>query len=191
VEWSDVFREEVLKKWLDPMDLAMLARACWKCGEAVASAGIVRAGVHGMPFKLVTCFASGELLAWAKANRCRWASHVCELAAKYGVEALQWARALDFPWDVRTCASPVRYGHLAALLWARDHGCPWDGTTCEGAALGGHLNVLRWAREQSIYVRSPPGAGTWIYCSGHGRTAVRAPSLISSFVLPPRAGTLR
>jgi hypothetical protein len=28
-EWGDVFAMEVLKKWLDPTDCALLARACW------------------------------------------------------------------------------------------------------------------------------------------------------------------
>jgi hypothetical protein len=66
VKWCDVFREEVLKKWLDPTDCALLARACWKCGEAVASAGL-----------------------------------------EYGqLEALQWARELDFQWGKMTC--PLR-----------------------------------------------------------------------------------
>jgi hypothetical protein len=50
LEWGDVFREEVLKKWLDPTDLALLARACWKCGEAVASANLVRVGVPSLRF---------------------------------------------------------------------------------------------------------------------------------------------
>jgi hypothetical protein len=106
VEWSDVFREEVLKKWLDPTDLAMLARACWKCGAAVASAGMVSSGdTEEEPFKIVTFIASSELLAWAKANRCPWDERVCALTAKYGqVDALQLARELDCPWNEWTCA---------------------------------------------------------------------------------------
>ena len=149
VEWGDVFREEVLKKWLDPTDCAMLARACWKCREAVASAGLVRAGdTNKVPFKLVAFFRSGELLAWAKDNRCPWMEGTCSLAARHGlVEALQWARALDCPWDEWTCLHAAKYGRLEALVWAREHGCPWDGRTCRGAAASGHLNVLQWARE--------------------------------------------
>jgi hypothetical protein len=149
VEWADVFREEVLKKSLDPTDLALLARACWKCGEAVASAGILRAGGTGeKPFKLVTFLASCGLRDWAKANRGPWEANVCALAAKHGqVEALQWARGLECPWDTETCAQAAFHGQLEALVWARMHGCPWDAGTCEGAADGRHLNVLQWARE--------------------------------------------
>jgi len=33
-ELGPVFEKEVLKKWLSPTDVALLARACWKCGEA-------------------------------------------------------------------------------------------------------------------------------------------------------------
>jgi hypothetical protein len=74
VEWSDGFAKEVLDKCLDPTDRALLARACWKCGEAVASAGLVRAGdTAEKPFKLMAFFGSIQLLAWAKANRCPWA----------------------------------------------------------------------------------------------------------------------
>jgi hypothetical protein len=155
VEWGDVFREEVLKKWLDPTDLALLARACWKCREAVASAGLVRAGDTGeVPFKLVACFRSGELLAWAKDNRCPWVALTCAHAAKYGqLEALQRARELNCPWDETTCAIAAKYGRLQALVWAREHGCPWDAMTCEMAARGGHLNVLQWAWEHDC----PPG----------------------------------
>jgi hypothetical protein len=118
VEWPDVFREEVLKKWLDSTDLALLARACWKCGEVVASAGLVRAGDTGEePFKLVALLASGELLAWAKANRCPWVPEVCALAAKHGkVEALQWVRELAAPWDENTCTLAAMGGHQEALL---------------------------------------------------------------------------
>ena len=166
VEWSDVFREEVLKKWLDPMDLAMLARACWKCGEAVASAGIVRAGdTAEEPFKLLAFFASGELLAWAKANRCLWGRGVCSLAAKHGqVEALQWAREHDCAWDTVTCAIAARHGQLEALVWAREHGCPWAESTTQSAAWGGHLNVLQWAREHD----APWNQGTCHYATEGG-----------------------
>ena len=185
LEWSDVFREEVLKKWLDPTDCAMLARACWKCGEAVASAGIVRAGdTEEEPFKLVTFFASFELLAWAKTNRCPWEARTCALAAKHGlVEALQWARENDCPWDERTCTQAAWYGQLEALMWAREYGCPWDLKTCQGAAGGGHLNVLQWAREQDcpwdgLTCQFAARAGTWRCCCGRVRTAVCAPTSI-------------
>jgi hypothetical protein len=151
VEWPEVFREEVLKKWLGSTDCALLARACWKCGEAVASAGLVRAGdTCEVPFNPVAFFRSGELLAWAKDNRCPWEAGVCTIAAtKRGqVEALQWARELDCPWNEWTCSYAGLGGHMQVLQWAREHGCPWDARSCHGAAEGGHLNVLQWARER-------------------------------------------
>jgi len=197
VEWADVFREEVLKKWLDPTDLALLARACWKCREAVASAGLVRAGdTDEVPFRLLKFFASLELLAWAKANGCPWVAAVCGLAAKHGqVEALQWAREHDCPWEAVTCAFAACRGHLDTLVWAQEHGCPWDDMTCAGAAHGGHLIVLQWARERNCpwnegRVNSPLGSDTWRCCDGRMRTDVRVPTLISYSGLPPGAGTL-
>jgi len=42
-----VFQEEVLKKWLEPTDCALLARACWKCAEAVAASS--GAGAYTRP----------------------------------------------------------------------------------------------------------------------------------------------
>jgi len=134
-ELSAVFQREVLEKWLDPTECALFARACWKCGEAVASAGLMRAGdTEAVPLKLVACFASVELLAWAKANRCPWVARTCALAAEYGqVEALQWARVHDCPWDNSTCAAAAWGGKLSALVWAREHGCPWYEATCLAA----------------------------------------------------------
>jgi len=38
---------------------------------------------------------------------------------------LQWARANGCPWDVDTCSSAARGGHLHVLQWARAAGCPW------------------------------------------------------------------
>jgi hypothetical protein len=73
-EYPDVFEREVLKKRLDPTDCALLARACYKCGEAVASAGVVRAGSPGLTFKVKDFVVTVELLAWAKANGCPWES---------------------------------------------------------------------------------------------------------------------
>jgi hypothetical protein len=200
VEWSDVLREEVLKKWQDPTDLALLARACWKCGVAVAAAGLVRAGdTDEVPFKLFTFLASGELLAWAKANRCPWGTDVCSLAARYGQVALQWARELDCPSDAWTCAVAARHGHLEALEWEREHGCPWNEhnlSVCEHAVVGGHQNVLQWAREQGCpwgdnMCTWPLGAGTWRYCSGRVQMGARAPNLMECLEVPPRAGTLK
>ena len=139
VEWGDVFREEVLKKWLDPTDCALLARACWKCGEAVASAGLARAGdTYEVPFTLVAFFGSDELRDWAKNNGCPWVADVCALAAKLG----SWRRCSGRGRSTargtsRRVHTAARHGHLEALVWARGHGCPWDVMTCQGAARAG------------------------------------------------------
>jgi len=156
-EWGDVFAMEVLKKWLGPTDCAMLARACWKCGEAVASAaGLAcaedRAVVPLAPLKVIDFVgASVQMLAWAKVNRCPWVDRVCSVAARGGhLNALQWAREHDCPWDEETCARAAFGGHLEVLRWARECAwdqCPWDEDTCALAAKGGHLAVLKWLRE--------------------------------------------
>ena len=44
-ELHDLFAAEVLPL-LDHTDLALLARVCWKCGEAVLSSGVEIAGDH-------------------------------------------------------------------------------------------------------------------------------------------------
>ncbi|KAJ1414439.1 hypothetical protein B484DRAFT_165660 [Ochromonadaceae sp. CCMP2298] len=61
----------------------------------------------------------------------------------------QWA-GIDFRWDVKTCQSAAKGGHLHVLQWlrAQDPPCPWDQLTCGLAAKGGHLHVLRWLRTQ-------------------------------------------
>jgi len=110
----------------------MLARASWKCGEAVAAAaGLACAGgsvvVPLAPLKVIDCVRSAEMLAWAKANRCPWNARVCSVAARGGhLEALQWAREQGCPWNYETCDAAARGGHLAVLRWAREHHCPWD-----------------------------------------------------------------
>ena len=83
VDLPDVF-EEVLKKWLAPTECALLARACWKCGKAVASAGLVSAGVPGLPLKVKDFLGSVALLAWAKANRCPWARGFVRVPPRQG-----------------------------------------------------------------------------------------------------------
>jgi hypothetical protein len=167
----EVFDEEVLKKWLDPTDCALLARACWRWGDTEAA-----------PLTRVVFFRSGALLAWAKDNGCPWdvmdRYSVCKAAARGGhLEALQWALEQgDCTMCQLTCSNAVLGGHLDVLRWAREHGCPWfadstsadaaryghlkflqwalangctwnDKRICESAAEGGHLDVLRWARE--------------------------------------------
>jgi hypothetical protein len=174
-EWGDVFQEEVLKKWLDRTDCALLARACWKCSEAVASAlGLACAKdnvvVPLAPLKIVDFFVSVQLLAWAKANGCPWVARVCTLAAKGGrLEALQWAREHGCPWtEVNVCSSAAESGHLGVLQWARANGALWDMWTCAKAALGGHLEVLRWSREHGC----PWDASTCLYAARGGQIEV-------------------
>jgi len=117
-----LFAAEVLSL-LDPMDLALLARACWKCGEAALSSDVDIAGeTEGESLRLTNFVGSVKLLAWGKDNWC--------------------------PWNERTCALVAAGGNLAVLQWAREHGCEWDTRTCAYAAGGGHLAVLVWAREQ-------------------------------------------
>jgi hypothetical protein len=170
MEYRDIFRERVLKKWLDPTDLALLARACWKCDEAVASAGLARAGdTAEMPFKLVAFLGSGEMLAWAKENGCPWEEDVCAIAAMHGqLEALQRARELDCPWKVMTAHNAALGGHLEVLQWVRAQGCEWNTSTCSDAAAGGHLNVLQWLTEQGC----PWNVGTCTSAAKNGHVEV-------------------
>ena len=106
----------MLKKWLDSTDVALLARACWKCGEAVASAaGLARAEdsavVSLAPLKIRDFVLSVELLAWVEANGCPWDARVCSVAAQGGrLEALQWAREHGCPWNAVTCRKPLGAG---------------------------------------------------------------------------------
>ena len=96
-ELHDLFAAEVLSV-LDPTDLALLARACWKCGEAALSSGVEIAGeTWEGPLKLKHFLGSDELLTWGKDNGC--------------------------PWNERTTALAARDGNLAALRWARELGC--------------------------------------------------------------------
>ena len=84
-----LFAAEVLPL-LDRTGLALLARACWQCGEAVLSVGVVIAGdSEEGPLKVKGFLGSAELLAWARNNGC--------------------------PWNERTCALAAEGGHLAAL----------------------------------------------------------------------------
>ena len=77
-ELHGLFATEVLEKWLDPTDLAMLARACWKCGEAVLSSGVEIAGetLEG-PLELKNFLGTVELLAGGKDNGCQWNRPTC------------------------------------------------------------------------------------------------------------------
>ena len=168
-EWGDVFAMEVLKKWLDPTDCALLARACWKCGEAVVSSGavMIAGDTRAMPLKVKDLFGSIELLTWAKDNGCPWVARVCETAAQAGhLEALQWARENDCPWDERTCYCAARGGHIEVLRWAREHHCPWTERTCKHAAYNGHLDVLRWAWEHGC-PWSNEGVRAYAAAGGH------------------------
>ena len=149
-ELRDLFATEVLPL-LDPTDLAMLARACWNCGEAVLSSGAKIAGeTVEEPLFIDGFLGSVELLACAKDNGCPWKERTCALVAAGGnLELLQWAREHGCEWDTRTCAYAARGGHLPVLVWAREQDCPWGTWTCAFAVEGGHLEVLQWAREHN------------------------------------------
>ena len=78
----------------------------------------------------------------------------CAKAAEYGqLQALQWLKENDCPWDnhtcqaADTCQAAARNGHLSCLQWARENGCEWDKNTCSAAAGNGHISCLQWARE--------------------------------------------
>jgi hypothetical protein len=84
-EWRHVFVTEVLEKWLDPTYLALLARACWACGEAVVSSGVEIAGETAeRPLKVKDFLGSAELMAWGEANGCPRSERTCALAAEGG-----------------------------------------------------------------------------------------------------------
>ena len=78
----------------------------------------------------------------------------CAKAAEYGqLQALQWLKENDCPWDnhtcqaADTCQAAARNGHLSCHQWARENGCEWDKNTCSAAAGNGHISCLQWARE--------------------------------------------
>lgn len=65
-------------------------------------------------------------------------------AAKYGqLQALQWLRENECPWNCDTCHAAAEGGHLSCLKWARENGCPWNIVTCMVAAEGGHFSCLK------------------------------------------------
>ena len=146
---SELFEAEVLKQWLNPTDLALLARVGRGCRDAVRSSGMPIAGVKGgaCPLEVKDFVGSLELLAWAKASGCPWNERTCALAAARGhLVVLKWAREHHCPVDEWTCAYAAWGGHLEVLTWAREHDCPWDAVTCSWAAARGHLEALTWAR---------------------------------------------
>ena len=172
VEWPDVLREEVLKKWLDPTDCALLARACWKCDEAVASAAGLACAVDSAvvplaPLKIVDFVGFAELLAWGQAHGCPpWdaARGLCggrAARAAAGVAVAAVARLPVIQDGVRARRTAWALGGVALGAGARLHlplvagtcvlklakGCTWGSSTCARTALGGHLEVLRWARD--------------------------------------------
>lgn len=76
-------------------------------------------------------------------------SCACEEAASRGqLQALQWMRGHDFPWDCLTCRSAARRGHLEVLQWARANGAPWDWSTlysgAEHARNTGNAATFEW-----------------------------------------------
>jgi hypothetical protein len=159
LEEEGILRKEVLQKWLGPTDCAMLARACWKCGAAVADAAtaaaaeVARAGGSAAAplarLNVKDFVVSSRLLAWAKENGCPCGPlepRVCAAAAAGGyLEVLKWAREHDCRWDEMSCANAAEGGHLETLQWARENGCEWDWQTTANAAKGGHLELLQWA----------------------------------------------
>ena len=78
----------------------------------------------------------------ARKTEYRWTTTTMRNAVE-SVSRLQWARAYEYPWNERTCASAAENGHLEVLKWARENGCPWDGRTCTCAAENGHFEVLQ------------------------------------------------
>ena len=97
------------------------------------------------------------------------------------VEALQWAREHDYPWNaMNACAAAAAGGHLLEMLcgsmvasgtrrlvsvtlcwvgtwvlrWAREHDCPWNAVMCRADGQEGHLAVLRWAWEHHFVPNS-------------------------------------
>ena len=110
---SEVFEAEVLKTWLNPTDLALLARVGRGCRDAVRSSGMPIAGVKGgaFPLDVKDFVGSVELLAWAKASGCPWNEWICAYAARHGhLDVLKWAREHECPWDRQTCATPLWAG---------------------------------------------------------------------------------
>ena len=113
-ELPDLFVMELLTR-LDNVDRTMLAQVGRPWLAAVLASGLPR-----VPTGVIVCLrlpefcTSVERLAWARANGFRWgvskwdgSDDACALAADGGhLEALQWARQHDCPWDV------VRHGPL-------------------------------------------------------------------------------
>jgi Ankyrin repeats (many copies) len=73
--------------------------------------------------------------------------HLCVSAARHGsIPVLRYLKELlNCPWDVKTCSTAAKFGHLQVLQWARQHGCDWNEWTCINAAQNGHLHILQWA----------------------------------------------
>ena len=115
--------------------------------------------------RLVWARGLTELPVWATCC----SSCLCLTIARHGsLEALQWAHANGFTWDVRTYEEAAKNGHLPALKWALwgDYGAinsviidqryslrqrigSASLTTCvEGAASGGHLHIIEWLFSQ-------------------------------------------
>jgi len=121
----------VIFAWLDPSSLASVACVCQKWCEAARKA---RGPETRFRLILAELVANPKLFAWWDEKRplpTPLHTKPCATAAKYGMLAgLQWLRNSDYPWDARTCASPIGDaalgGHLSVLQWARKNGCEWD-----------------------------------------------------------------
>ena len=195
LEWPDLLGLVLAR--LDPTDYALLSRVGKPWLAAMVSRGLPLAGKgDAAPLKRKQFVVSVELLAWAKANGCRWVKSMCNSIARGGhlavlqwarehgcpwdhgtcehaavgghLEVLQWAREHHCPWGERTCALAAEGGHLAVLRWAREHGCPWGERTCQHAAMNGHLEVLQWAREHHC----PWGTGTCTFAARGGHLQI-------------------
>ena len=80
---------------------------------------------------------------WLNAARRYDRLGIMEWACQQGYSAV-WGVSYIGPC---ICHSAARYGQLQALQWLRENECPWNCDTCHAAAEGGHLSCLKWARE--------------------------------------------
>ena len=77
-----LFEEEVLKRWLDPTDRALLARVARGFKAAVLASGLPQA--RPVRLRVKDFVGTVERLAWAKANRCPWNDRTCAFIAGCG-----------------------------------------------------------------------------------------------------------
>jgi len=91
-----------------------------------------------------------EVLKFAHATGCPWATHTSAEAALRGdLEMLKWLKAHDAPSD-GVCAYAAFKGHLEVLKWARENGCKMDALACIYAVKGQHFEVLKWLERARV-----------------------------------------